>query len=175
MSNQPINREERTLKERLHILQHSLGVDKYGHGNQYRNHFATGPGNDDFDNCCSLVEMGLMQDFGTRSFTGDMHCFVVTPAGIDYVALNSPKRPPEPKLTASQKRYRDYIESEYPDSYAEYIGITTRCESDYRGNYRYINDRKRVYGPYRKTMKEAKAAYKELLKPVKEAAKKGAR
>jgi hypothetical protein len=53
--------------------------------------------------------MGLMKDFGTRSFTGDMHCFVVTPTGIDYVALNSPKRPPAPKLTRSQQRYQDYL------------------------------------------------------------------
>ncbi|MHB0986236.1 MAG: hypothetical protein ACYC05_11690 [Sulfuricella sp.] len=37
------------MDSKLHILQHSLGLDKYGDGNQYRNHFVTGPGSTDFD------------------------------------------------------------------------------------------------------------------------------
>jgi hypothetical protein len=94
------------MEKLLHILQHSLGLDQYGQGNQYRNHFATGPGGSDFDDCNTLCDMGLMQDFGTRSFTGNMHCFVVTPAGIDYVALNSPK---PPKLSRSKQRYLHYL------------------------------------------------------------------
>lgn len=97
------------MKNKLHILQHSLGLDQYGEGRQFRNHFATGPGGQDFSDCVALAEMGLMEDYGTRSFTGDMHCFVVTAAGIDYVALNSPKRPPAPKISRSKQRYRDYL------------------------------------------------------------------
>ena len=40
---------QENMDSKLHILQHSLGLDKYGDGNQYRNHFVTGPGSTDFD------------------------------------------------------------------------------------------------------------------------------
>jgi hypothetical protein len=114
------------MKNKLHILQHSLGLDQYGDGRQYRNHFATGPGSNDFDACNELVSMGLMQDFGARSWTGDMYCFVVTGAGIDYVALNSPKRPPAPKLTRSQQRYRDYLRvGDCYEDFKHYLLCTT--------------------------------------------------
>ena len=95
-------------KDLLQILQHSIGVDQYGQGPQYRNHFATGPGGKDFDKCRQLTELGLMEDLGTRKLWGDMHCFVVTPLGIDAVALQSPA---PPKLSRGQKRYREYLAS----------------------------------------------------------------
>lgn len=90
----------------LHILQHSLGVDQYGQGSQYRNHFATAPGGKDFELCEQLQELGLMKDVGARPVWGDMHCFVVTPKGIDAVALESPQ---PPKLSRSKKRYQEYL------------------------------------------------------------------
>jgi len=156
------------MDNKLHILQHSLGLDQYGHGNQYRNHFATGPGSDDFDACTEMVGMGLMKDFGTCSFTGDMHCFVVTPAGIDYVALNSPERPPEPKRTASQKRYQDYMDSDCGLTFAEWIGVQTKIETHYgTGEIRFTNGKtgwEKIAGPPAKTIKEAKAGYKAVLR-----------
>ncbi len=48
-----------TMKNKLHILQHSLGLDQFGEGRQYRNHFAAGPGGQDFADCVALTEMGL--------------------------------------------------------------------------------------------------------------------
>ena len=89
----------------LHILQHSLGVDQFGQGRQYRNHFATSPGSKDFDDCSSLVEMGLMIDHGPLAISGRMHCFCVTPAGVDVVAMESPS---PPKKTRSQIDY-EYV------------------------------------------------------------------
>ena len=97
------------METELSILQHSLGVDEYGRGNQYRNHFVTAPGSDNYEICQKLVESGLMVSRGSSALTGGGTCFVVTPKGIDYVAFNSPK---PPKLTRSQQQYRDYLESE---------------------------------------------------------------
>lgn len=94
-------------KNLLQILQHSLGVDEFGHGVQYRNHFATGPGGKDFELCNALVDVGLMRDLGKRDIWGQMHCFIVTQQGIDAVAAESPK---PPKLSRSQKRYQEYLE-----------------------------------------------------------------
>lgn len=119
------------MKSKLHILQHSLGLDQYGEGRQYRNHFVTGPGSDDFDDCTVLVGMGLMKRHSPSALTGGDYCFTVTPAGVDYVALNSPARPPAPKLTRSQKRYQEYIDSEYGGTFAEWLGISTKIETHY--------------------------------------------
>lgn len=89
------------IEHGLFILQHSLGVDGYGRGPQYRNKFVTGPGGKDFAACQTLTERGLMIDHGAKEIFGGMHVFTVTPAGIDYVALNSPA---SPKLARSQKQ-----------------------------------------------------------------------
>ena len=111
------------MKEHIHILQHSLGVDKYGQGNQYRNHFCTGKGSRDFDACRALLSVGLMTERAGSELTGGDSVFHVTPAGIDFVAFNSAKRPTEPKLTRSQKRYRDYLRSGVDCSFAEWMGF----------------------------------------------------
>ena len=156
------------MDSRLHILQHSLGLDQYGRGSQYRNHFATGPGGDDFVLCVELAEMGLMKDCGTRSFTGDMHCFVVTREGKNFVSQNSPKPPPVPKPTASQKRYRDYMDSDCGLTFAEWIGVLTKIETHYgTGEVRFTNGKtgwEKIAGPSAKTIKEAKAGYKAILR-----------
>ncbi len=110
--------------KQLHILQHSLGVDDYGQGRQYRNHFVTGPESDDFADCRALVEMEFMKDHGPQNLTGGMHTFTVTPAGVDAVAFQSPVPPPQPKLTRSQKRYRDYVDADSGLSFSEWLGIT---------------------------------------------------
>lgn len=114
------------MDSKLHILQHSLGLDQYGDGNQYRNRFVTGPGSKDYDDCCALVDAGLMHNKGAGILTEGDICFVVTPAGVYYVALNSPLRPPAPKLTRSQKRYREWLDSDCGLSFAEWIGVGIR-------------------------------------------------
>lgn len=111
-------------KELLHILQHSLGVDQYGQGEQYRNHFATGPGGKDFLKCQQLTELGFMKDLGKRKLWGDMHCFVVTPKGADAVAAESP---PPPKISRSKARYKRFLE--YGDMFDSFIDFC-RWDSD---------------------------------------------
>ena len=99
------------MDNKLHILQHSLGLDRYGEGRQYRNHFVTGEGSCDIADCRALVSDGLMTERRGSALSGGDPVFFVTREGIDYVAMNSPRRPPEPKLTRSQQRYRDYLKA----------------------------------------------------------------
>lgn len=91
----------------LHILQHSLGVDRHGQGEQYRNYFVTGEGSDDHPDCCALVKAGLMTRQKGGRLTGGDDVFFVTDEGKQYVAEHSPPAPP---LTAGQKRYRRWLE-----------------------------------------------------------------
>lgn len=56
--------------EQLQILQHSLGVDQYGHGQQYRNHFCAGGADEAI--CRELVAMGYMRRHPTM---GWLPCF----------------------------------------------------------------------------------------------------
>jgi hypothetical protein len=42
----------------LEVLQHALGLDEYGRGEMYRNHFCAGGADEDI--CRSLVELGYM-------------------------------------------------------------------------------------------------------------------
>jgi len=106
----------------MHILQHSLGVDKYGRGEQYRNHFVTGEGSKDHAACLRLVELGLMLRRTGNAITGGDDLFWVSAYGVDYVAINSPSPPPEKKLTRSQRRYRKFLNADTGCSFAEWIG-----------------------------------------------------
>lgn len=74
------------MGSRLHILQHSLGLNKRSEGRQYRNHFIASPGTCDFYDCCVMVEQGLMECRRPNELSGGSHCFVVTSAGIEFVA-----------------------------------------------------------------------------------------
>jgi hypothetical protein len=106
------------MDHKLHILQHSLGLDQYGEGRQYRNHFCTGLGSKDWDSCMALVYDGLMKEHHPSELTGGDTLFTVTPKGIDFVALNSPQ---PPKLTRSQKRYRLWLKSDSGLSFGEWL------------------------------------------------------
>ena len=116
------NNGEKDMNSKLHILQHSLGLDQYGAGRQYRNHFVTGEGSDDFPLCRELVAEGLMTERAGNELSGGSPVFFVTRAGIDFVAKNSPAKPPEKKLTRSQRRYREWLRADCGLSFAEWIG-----------------------------------------------------
>lgn len=105
----------------LHVLQHALGVDRYGQGEQYRNHFVTGKGSADFDACMALVDAGLMTRTPGNPVTGEDDLFRVTPKGVDFVALQSPA--PPPKLTRSQRRYQEWLDADCGYSFAEWLGV----------------------------------------------------
>lgn len=103
----------------LHILQHSLGLDQYGRGDQYRNHFVTGEGSIDHPICTEAVERGLMEcrRKGYELYGGD-DVFAVTPAGKQWMAENSPR---PPKLTRAQARYQDYLDADSCESFGEWL------------------------------------------------------
>jgi len=50
----------------LQILQHSLGLDEYGQGEMYRNHFCAG--GDDEGTCRALVALGYMRQHATTDW-----------------------------------------------------------------------------------------------------------
>lgn len=102
--------------EKLQILQHSLGVDQYGQGAQYRNHFVTGKGSKDWDYCNELVDAGLMQVTRDHHLSGGDDCFWVSDSGKKYVSEHSPK---PPKISRSKQRYKRYLE--YGDSFDSFI------------------------------------------------------
>lgn len=77
--------------ELLHILQHSLGLDEYGRGQQYRNHFVAG--GKDVDKCEELTALGMMTKHKPSELSGACPCFHVTAIGISAVATESPAAP----------------------------------------------------------------------------------
>ena len=89
--------------EQLGILQHSLGVDQYGRGEQYRNHFCAG-GRDEAI-CRELVAMGYMKQHRTTALFPDFNCSV-TEEGKAAMRKESPA---PSKRTRSQQRYRDWL------------------------------------------------------------------
>jgi hypothetical protein len=116
------------MNEHLHILQHSLGVDQYGDGPRYRNHFVTGPESLDHKVCLELVSLGFMQTVTVNeALTGGEDCFSVTRAGIEYMLRQSPVKPPEPKLTRGQKNYQAYLRSECDATFREWMGFSKKA------------------------------------------------
>lgn len=103
------------LPEDLAVLQHALGVDKHGQGAMYRNHFAAG--GEDVAVCQRLVRAGLMRQVATTSVFPDQN-FVVTEMGKTAVREQSP---PPPKLTRSQRRYREFLDSDSGISFREWL------------------------------------------------------
>jgi hypothetical protein len=105
-------------KELLHILQHSLGLDSYGRGRVYRNHFVTGPDSSDFALCLQLCDLGCMEDRGSRTLYAGGHVFVVTGAGLEIVLEQSP---PPPKVLPSKRRYQEFLDADSGLSFGEWI------------------------------------------------------
>lgn len=101
----------------LHILQHALGLDQYGQGERYRNHFVAG--GDDVAACEGLVDLGLMAKVAVvRELTGAMPCFQVTPEGQTVVWQQSPV---PPKLSRSKQRYRAFLDADTGERFGDWI------------------------------------------------------
>ncbi len=108
----------------LHILRHSLGIGDDGRGRPCRNHFCTGQGSKDWDDCRILSAVGLMIDKGAMSLTGGDHLFVVTDEGRKS-AINTE---PLTKASKAKRRYRYWLEIRevFPD--ATFHDFLTRPE-----------------------------------------------
>ena len=104
----------------LHTLQHALGVDQHGQGPMYRNHYVGGE-----EDCRPLVELGMMTEHRPSELTGGDPWFRVTAAGKQTVRDQSP---PPPKLTPSQRRYRQFLNEDCGASFKEWLSWKRRAE-----------------------------------------------
>lgn len=110
----------------LEILQHALGVDKYGIPPRYsegRNHFCAGVG--DEPTCRELVALGYMVEMEPRKWLPYFNVRV-TDAGKVAMREASPK---PPKLSRSQQRYREFLNADSDMSFFEWMkscGSSTR-------------------------------------------------
>ncbi|MDE3789599.1 hypothetical protein I7G86_02935 [Sinorhizobium meliloti] len=109
--------------KQLHILQHSLGLDQYGRGTFYRNHFVTGEGSKDHAFCMALVNAGFMTVRSGNALTGGDDVFRVTDAGKAAVVEHSPS---PPKLSRSQQRYQAWLDYDGSMSFIEYLKWKSR-------------------------------------------------
>lgn len=105
----------------LETLQHALGLNEFGEGRMFRNHFVAGKGSTDFLMCTSLVDLGLMVSRGASELTGGDTCFTVTANGIAYMKLHSPVKP---KRTRSQQNYLDYLDADCGYTFKEWLTTT---------------------------------------------------
>lgn len=103
--------------KQLEILQHALGLDKYGQGEMCRNHFCAGVRDEDV--CRSLIEFGYMKQHPTTELFPYFNCSV-TEAGKAAVLRESPK---PPKLSRSQRRYREYLRADSGLSFREWLKL----------------------------------------------------
>ncbi|KQV43258.1 MULTISPECIES: hypothetical protein [unclassified Rhizobium] len=115
--------------KQLHILQHSLGLDEYGRGTFYRNHFVTGEGSKDHADCMALVDAGYMSVRLDHPLSGGDDVFRVTDAGKAAVAEHSPA---PPKLTRSQRTYQDWLNYDSDMSFIEYAKWKSRQRKESR-------------------------------------------
>ena len=107
--------------QQLEILQHTLGLDQYGRGNTFRNHFCAGV--DDETACRELVALGYMQQRPTTELFPYFNCSV-TEEGKMAIKRESPA---PPKLTRSQKNYRAFLDADSGLTFLEWIKISQKC------------------------------------------------
>lgn len=118
---------DRVKPGHLHILQHALGLDQYGRGNAYRNHFVTGPGSTDWDHCLALEGEGLMMRADKSRLLPDSdQCFTVTVRGRAAVLEYSPE-PPE--ISRAKKRYREWLHADCGMRFGEWLKWKAKKES----------------------------------------------
>jgi hypothetical protein len=102
-------------KKQLEILQHSLGLDEFGQGRMYRNHFCAG--SDDEETCRELIALGFMTQHARTEMLPYFNCSV-TEAGKKAVGDESPG---PPKLTAGQRRYREFLNADSGLKFGEWL------------------------------------------------------
>ncbi len=120
---------------RLQVVQHTLGLDAYGRGTMYRNHFVSCPGHHDQPAIDSLVADGLMarnQRIDSELVGGmDSMVFYVTEAGKQWVMENSPKPPKIPRARARYLRFLEYGDAF--DSFLEFCRWDALPERSWNG------------------------------------------
>lgn len=120
-------------QQQLHILQHTLGLNKHGEyqgkTEGYRNYFSASDGNSDWNDLIVLVDAGYMIKRDPCAVT---NCwFSVTELGRDAVKKESPK---PPKISKSKARYRRYLEmGDSFDSFIDFCRWDAEPERSWNG------------------------------------------
>lgn len=147
----------------LRLLHHTLGL-RPDHRVPYRNHFAASTGHHDYADMVELERIGMMTSRALEEHWGGGICFYATNAGEAYAIEHLP---PAPKKT----RYEQFLDADCGLTFAEWLGIEVpKAEHSGwytgagvpRNSWRYRSSR--GVGDWCKTMKEAKASYKQAIK-----------
>lgn len=110
---------EKLTPEELHILQHALGLDQYGQGTWYRNHYVTSDGPSPArDRLKRMESLGLVWCYSLALLRADDTGWSVTELGKQVVREQSP---PPPKLTRSQQRYRAWLQVDCGLSFGQWL------------------------------------------------------
>lgn len=153
------------------LLWHTLGVTPQM-PTPYQNRFIAGPGHSDNAELANLVALGLMEQVKAPAFLrSDDVVFMVTERGKSVALANLPAAP----LPEKRSRYQAYLDEEYGDDFASYLGITKPTVEyghygEHAGLCRMVRRRYRAYGAIETvegewcgTKKAAKASYKLAL------------
>ncbi len=101
--------------EHLQIIQHSLGVNEFGLGEQFRNHYCAG--GDDVAACREMVALGFMAERESVSWV-PYPTFCVTNRGKAAMVDASPE---PPALTRAERRYRAFLRSPIDISFGDWL------------------------------------------------------
>lgn len=104
----------------LHILQHAHGLDQYGQGRDYRNHYCDRAGSPDYPDLLELVTAGLMINHGSISLSGGDSVFTVTSEGRKAIREQSPK---PPKISRSRARYLQWLKEDCSHTFGEWLKL----------------------------------------------------
>ncbi|MBY2911394.1 hypothetical protein [Rhizobium leguminosarum] len=115
--------------KQLHILQHSLGIDQYGRGRMYRDHFVTDEGSNDHADCMALTSLGYMTRRANVSMYGGSDLFRVTDAGKVAAVEASPA---PPTISASKQRYLDYLDADSSLSFGDWLKWKSKQRAEAR-------------------------------------------
>lgn len=119
------------MKQKLQILQHSMGLDQFGRGTKYRNRFVSGPGHHDQSSIDEMVRDGLMAVTNVSpGLLGEGGaCYHVTRAGEAFIDANSPKPTKKTKSQERGARWREY--GDRFDSFRDFLRWDTHPDREW--------------------------------------------
>ena len=106
------------MDDRLHVLQHCMGLNQHGQGAGHRNYFVTSDGTTDWPVCVAAVADGLMTQSPGNAISGGGDVFRATPAGVAWVQQHSPKAP---TLTRGQRAYRAWSRADNGMNFGDWL------------------------------------------------------
>lgn len=105
-------------KQQADILMHALGLPSVR--TEYRNHFVTSEGSDDWVHCESLRELGFMTRRGPHELFGggNSYCYQCTESGKTVARYHAG---PPPEVSRGRKRYLAFLSDDCGLSFIEWL------------------------------------------------------